>query len=324
MESSVDGKWNKSSRENNMTMPLITIALPTYNNERTIRKAIDSCLSQSDLHDCEILVVNNSSQDSTGEILNSYEGQIRVINNDKTVSLFENHNIALRHSFGRYVVFCHSDDELYPDAIKILKNELNRMGNPSKIILWGHSHFRDFSGLLKMSGFKIGEAFSGQYAVLPFLYGGLTPSGTCYSRDLIEIGGFLSVSNKLAPSDATSMINAAMCGFNFKMIGMIVFKRKDASTLTTTLKLDDAYRGYLNAFENLFNLVGSDEIIGMLQASTLLANPPLEFYRFAVKSNPRFVFKRIIVSLVKKPSLLTNKSFYNVLFLSIFSLFIGR
>ena len=191
-----------------MTTALITIAIPTYNNEKTIRKAIDSCLSQNDLEDCEILVVNNASKDSTGEILASYGDKVRVVTNDETVSLFENHNVALKHSLGRYVIFCHSDDVLYPDATQILKRRFVELHYPAKFICWGHSHFRDFSASLIKCGFGTGRVFAGQYAVTPFLHGGLTPSGTCYSRSFFDVGGFLPVQHRLAPSDASSMVNA--------------------------------------------------------------------------------------------------------------------
>jgi glycosyltransferase involved in cell wall biosynthesis len=295
-----------------MKNPLITIAIPTYNNERTIRKAIDSCLSQKDLEDCEILVVNNASKDSTGEILSSYGERIRVVTNGETVSLFENHNVALKQSLGRYIIFCHSDDVLYSDAISILKRRLVQLDYPERFICWGHSHFRDFSTAITRCGISTGQVFAGQYAINPFLHGGLTPSGTCYSKSFFEIGGFLPVQHRLAPSDASSMIYAALNGFSFEMMQAILFKRTDASTLMTSTGLHDSLDGYANAFDNLIEKIGYKKTAELIQGSYLSASPPLSFYQVTSKKFPRLVLKRMLKTVVFNPVLLSKKQTFRI------------
>lgn len=305
-----------------MTTPLITIAVPTYNNEKTIRKAIDSCLAQNDLLDCEILVVNNASKDATGEVLDSYDGQIRVVTNDETVSLFENHNVALKHSQGKYVIFCHSDDVLYPEATLILKKRLAELQYPTRYICWGHSHFRDFSKSLKNCGFSTGQVFAGQYAVLPFLTGGLTPSGTCYSKTFLDVGGFLTTRHKLAPSDATSMINAALHGFKFEMLQTILFERKEASTLHIKLRGADAYHGYSNAFEGLIKQIGLERVREVILSSAEMKDPPLNFYLVTARDFPWLTLKRTLKFVAVTPSLITKKkvlSILNTILLRLFS-----
>jgi glycosyltransferase involved in cell wall biosynthesis len=304
-----------------MSKPLITIALPTYNSERTIKKAIDSCLSQIDLNDCEILVVDNASKDRTWEILASYGERIRVVTNRETVSLFENHNIALKYSLGDYIIFCHSDDILYPEAVKILKRRLSELDYPNKFICWGHSHFRDFSIALKACGFYTGQVFAGQYAINPFLLGGVTPSGTCYSRSFYEIGGFLDVQHKLAPSDASSMINAALHGFRFEMMQAILLKRTDASTLSTKIGSRDLEEGYANAFTNLIMYIGNEKTAEIIQSSCLSAEPPLNFYLVTSKMYPKIVVRRIIRLIIDNPKYLVKRKIYRILIIGMIGLF---
>lgn len=282
-------------------MTFITIAIPTYNNQATISKAIDSCLRQTDLENVEILVINNASSDSTSEILLSYDDSITVVSNEETVSLFENHNVALRNAKGDYVVFCHSDDSLLPDAIEILKANIKKRGCPKQYILWGHSLFRDFYSAIRNSNFSSGQMFAGIHATNPFLEGGLTPSGTCYSKCFIETGGFLPTQHKLAPSDATSMINAALHGYKFEMMQDIIFRRTAASTLVKNTSKSESLYGYENAFQNLLEVIDDASLSDIMDSTYAMRFMPLNFMRFCARKHPKAVLIRLLKSVIKRP-----------------------
>jgi glycosyltransferase involved in cell wall biosynthesis len=51
-------------------VPLISVIIPAYNAEKTIRETIESVLNQT-FQDFEIIVINDGSQDATLEIVNS-------------------------------------------------------------------------------------------------------------------------------------------------------------------------------------------------------------------------------------------------------------
>ncbi len=57
--------------------PSITIVIPAYNAEKTIEKAVKSCLKQD--YPVDVVVVNDGSTDRTGEILKKFGKKIRVI-----------------------------------------------------------------------------------------------------------------------------------------------------------------------------------------------------------------------------------------------------
>lgn len=282
-------------------MTFITIAIPTYNNQAIISKAIDSCLKQTDLDDVEILVVNNSSSDCTSEVLLRYGDKITVVSNEETVSLFENHNVALKNAKGDYVIFCHSDDLLLPDAIEILKENIKKRGYPKRYILWGHSLFRDFHTAVINANFSTGQMFAGIHATNPFLEGGLTPSGTCYSKCFIETGGFLPTQHRLAPSDATSMINAALHGYKFEMMQNIIFKRTTASTLVRDTSKSESLRGYENAFDNLLEVINDASLNDIIDSTHIMRFIPLNFMRFCAKRCPKTVLIRLLKSFIKRP-----------------------
>ena len=66
----------------NKTFPMVSIIVPARNEERYIRKCVDSLVKQ-DYHDFEIILVNDESSDKTLEIMNEYQNSystIKVLN----------------------------------------------------------------------------------------------------------------------------------------------------------------------------------------------------------------------------------------------------
>ncbi|MGD9558672.1 MAG: glycosyltransferase family 2 protein [Mangrovibacterium sp.] len=212
---------------------LFSIVIPTYNNADTLRKSLESAVNQQFHLNYEVLVVNNASTDHTLDTLNRFKGKIRVVNNPRTVSLIENHNICLQEAMGEYVIFCHSDDMLLPDALKNYHSKLELRDFPPKYVLWGKSVFRDFQQNWEKSGVGLEQIGRGAHVLEAFLPGGLTPSGTCFSRkSFLDAGGYIVTDTTIAPSDMVSMWRLVLNGFQFEMSGRQFFLREYASTAT--------------------------------------------------------------------------------------------
>ncbi len=209
-----------------------TIAIPTYNNCKVIRAAVESCIRQDFKLDYEVLVANNNCSDETQKILDEYEGRIRVVINPKTVTPAENHNVCLREAKGDYVVFCHSDDRLLPDALTKFYGILERRGFPKKYVLWGRSMYRDYYLNWKKTGLQLDQICSGFDCFKAFFAGGLAPTGTCYSRQsFMEAGGFIYTEHRVAPIDMIVLWRLVLRHFEFEMSGHIFFIREFASTV---------------------------------------------------------------------------------------------
>jgi cellulose synthase/poly-beta-1,6-N-acetylglucosamine synthase-like glycosyltransferase len=100
--------------------PTVTIIVPCYNEEATVRRTIDSLLSihypKDKLH---ISLVDNMSKDKTFEILKSYSShpQIKIFqepNPGKHNAL----NCALREADTEFVGCLDSDSSVHPEALK--------------------------------------------------------------------------------------------------------------------------------------------------------------------------------------------------------------
>ena len=297
---------------------LITIAIPVYNNEKTLKKTLDSSLNQKTDIEYEIVVVDDASEDSTSEILLEYadNSKIRVITLKTRVSLMDNHNICLNNSLGDYVVFCHADDTLEPHAIETIFRKLKQRNYPKKYVFWGYSMSTDFSINIKRSDNVLDKMFAGQYAVFPFMYGGLSPSGTCYSREsFLELNGFLRVTQNISPSDMTTMLYLAVNGFRFEMINEMILIRTYASTLNLSISLKDRLDSIDDAFIEIFNKVSEDKLEEILRDSSFLKEKPLTFY-YGLSKRSKYkkqLKKTLLKELMKNPYILKNRVFIAII-----------
>lgn len=104
-----------------MTRPTVSIIVPIYNAERTIRRCIDSILDQ-EYKDFELLLVDDGSKDSSGSICDKYassDSRILVIHKDNS-GVSDSRNIALDMARGTYLQFLDSDDWITPNATGLL------------------------------------------------------------------------------------------------------------------------------------------------------------------------------------------------------------
>ena len=107
----------------------ISIVIPTFNYDKYIARSIRSCIGQSfPKKDFEIVVVNDSSQDATQYILESYGHWIRVLENSKNHGLPYSRNKGIENACGEFIVNLDADDYLHPDFLKIafLSMKFNR------------------------------------------------------------------------------------------------------------------------------------------------------------------------------------------------------
>jgi len=95
-----------------MGKTLVSIIMPAYCAEATIRASIESVLAQT-LEDWELLVINDASTDATREIAEAfaeYDDRIRVFSSEKNQGVAAARNTGISHATGEYLAFLDSDD----------------------------------------------------------------------------------------------------------------------------------------------------------------------------------------------------------------------
>ncbi|SFR31332.1 Glycosyl transferase family 2 [Robiginitalea myxolifaciens] len=99
----------------------VSILIPAYNCERHIGRCLESAIGQS-YPELEIVVVNDGSEDSTSEIIQTFaEADSRVIYIDQdNQGTYMSRKNALKIASGELVSILDADDFLEPDAIEKL------------------------------------------------------------------------------------------------------------------------------------------------------------------------------------------------------------
>lgn len=105
--------------------PLVSVIIPVYNGEKTIKLAVESCLDQS-LKNIEIIVVDNGSTDGTQGILQKIEDErvnyIRIEQKGRSLA----RNLGLKKATGAYIQFLDADDWLLPKKLELATNYLEK------------------------------------------------------------------------------------------------------------------------------------------------------------------------------------------------------
>ena len=87
----------------NKLYPLVTVLMSTYNNEKTVSRAIDSILNQT-FTDYEFLIINDASKDRTERVIKRFsDSRIRIISNKKNLGLTRSLNKGLKEAKGKYL-----------------------------------------------------------------------------------------------------------------------------------------------------------------------------------------------------------------------------
>ncbi|MBE9039696.1 glycosyltransferase [Oscillatoriales cyanobacterium LEGE 11467] len=90
-------------------MPLISVILPVYNGEKTVRETIDSVLTQT-FYDLELLVIDDGSIDGTQEILDGVSDPRFQFFSYTNGGLAASRNRGIDRASGKYFAFIDADD----------------------------------------------------------------------------------------------------------------------------------------------------------------------------------------------------------------------
>lgn len=94
--------------------PIVSVIIPTYNQEKYISSTIDSVLSQDILDDIEIVIGEDCSQDKTKDVLVGYQhrfpGTINAIFAKSNQGLVKNVRTLIENAKGKYIALLGGDD----------------------------------------------------------------------------------------------------------------------------------------------------------------------------------------------------------------------
>ncbi|WP_269149178.1 bifunctional glycosyltransferase/CDP-glycerol:glycerophosphate glycerophosphotransferase [Agromyces terreus] len=115
---------------NGVERGLLSVVVPVYNVERYVESAVESVINQTYEY-LEVIVVNDGSTDSSGEIVDriaARDPRVQVVHTSNG-GLAAARNEGLKHCSGEFVAFFDSDDVLEPDAYGYAISSLRSTGS---------------------------------------------------------------------------------------------------------------------------------------------------------------------------------------------------
>lgn len=103
----------------------ISLYVPVYNGEKTIKRCIEGILKQT-LKPQKILVINDNSTDDTKKILNLYKDKIDILENKKNLGISLTRDIAVNYLKTNYIASIDADVELDKDWLKVIFHSIKK------------------------------------------------------------------------------------------------------------------------------------------------------------------------------------------------------
>lgn len=153
--------------------PFVSVIMPTYNRAQYLSRSIPTFIHQT-YKDCELIVVDDGSEDNTFQVVNDYMKKYKNIrylkHPHRELSLTK--NAGIKAAAGKFIAFLDSDDEYKPDYLEkrvefMEANEEISLVEGGVIVI-GDPYVKDINDLSKkinLSECLIGSTFFGKAEV---------------------------------------------------------------------------------------------------------------------------------------------------------------
>ena len=160
---------------------MISIIIPCYNAEKTIKRCLESVISQTDKN-IEIVIINDGSIDKTDSIIKKYINDNRIkYYNRSNHGIGKTRNFGIKEATGEYITFLDSDDYLPNDAI----DNLYKLAQKNKLDLVVSDYYVDNKNIKseKIKSFPITNVKNNPNLIFDI---NLAPWNKLYKKELIE------------------------------------------------------------------------------------------------------------------------------------------
>lgn len=144
----------------------VSVIIPVYNGAKYISRCMDSILNQS-YKSLEILVIDDNSEDISGEIVKKYlvaNENIKYYRNKETLGPAETRNIGLQFANSEYILFLDCDDWIdlncIEKAVKKIESEPN-----IDIVVWEIKTAYNYCKISSRYQYLYNNIISGKMAV---------------------------------------------------------------------------------------------------------------------------------------------------------------
>lgn len=160
---------------------MISIIIPCYNGEQTIKRCLDSVINQT-YKNIEIILINDGSTDNTNEIIQPFLKDNRIKYYDRiNHGIGKTRNFGIKKAQGEYITFLDSDDYLERNAIKKLYNLAKKYN--SDLVISDYCIVKEKTKYEKIKSFSTTNIEQNPNLILDI---NLAPWNKLYKTDLIK------------------------------------------------------------------------------------------------------------------------------------------
>lgn len=214
--------------------PLVTIGIPTYNGEKTLRRALDSVAAQT-YTNLEITISDNASTDNTKSICSKYasrDARISYTRQIKNIGITSNFEYLKQKAQGEYFMWLSDDDWLDHDYISSCLDQFE--SDPNLILVSGSPlYYRN--GVMAYSGRSLDLTHPNPFVRVILYYLLVSDNGIFYGLMRLDNIRGISFKNTLA-GDWLWIANVVFLG-TAKMLGRTSIHRELGGTSVSIHKI---------------------------------------------------------------------------------------
>lgn len=167
-------------------IPKLSIVIANYNYGRFLGEAIRSVIEQDGFDECELIVVDGRSTDSSVEIIKKYAEKIAWWVSEKDKGQSDAFNKGFAHARGRLGCWVNADDILLPGTLRAVLDCIKR--HPSVDWITGGVVYFDSDGKIMWMRVGSGTPFGFHFWNYVSVIGG--PSSFFNIEKMKKVGGF--------------------------------------------------------------------------------------------------------------------------------------
>jgi GalNAc5-diNAcBac-PP-undecaprenol beta-1,3-glucosyltransferase len=127
------------SCDQNQSLPIISVIVPTFRRLSMLVRALDSLVDQS-YDNFEVIVIDDDSDQSVEDLVNSYKEKIAIIYcKSKMLGGAGARNIGIDIAKGKYIAFLDDDDYYHEDKLK-MQIEFLQNNSQTDVVLCGSAN----------------------------------------------------------------------------------------------------------------------------------------------------------------------------------------
>ena len=250
-----------------MSLPVISIIIPTYNRSHIVERAVNSVIHQT-FEFFEIVVVDDCSTDNTEQVIKEIsqtDTRVKYVRTEKNVGGAAARNRGVSASQGKYIAFLDDDDEALPEWLEKSIEKIAILPESWGLICCRWYQKSEFTHIIYESATFLNDG----YVYEKLLQGHDPPSGTSGSvikrAAFYYVGGFDE--NLQGFQDYDFFISLARkWTFHYLSIPLIVFYNHPGSRISdTNKKREGAFNQFIKKWESEILRIGGHKILELMR-----------------------------------------------------------